>query len=140
MYEYKSQVTKIVDGDTIDVNIFLGFDVVLYKQRVRLYGIDTPESRTRDKEEKVRGLLSKAYVQEKCPINSTIRLRSYDRGKFGRILGDIYELDSDISINQKMCNEGYAVPYSGGNKEELIKLHEVNKQKLIKKCILPNEN
>jgi len=140
MYEYNAVVTRIIDGDTVDVNIQLGFDVVLYKQRVRLYGIDTPESRTRDKEEKVRGLLSKAYVQEKCPINSTIRLRSYDRGKFGRILGDIYELDSDISINQKMCNEGYAVPYSGGNKEELIKLHEVNKQKLIKKGILPNEN
>ena len=140
MYEYNAVVTRVIDGDTIDVNIQLGFDVVLYKQRVRLYGIDTPESRTRNKEEKVRGLLSKAYVQEKCPINSTIRLKSYDRGKFGRILGDIYELDSDISINQKMCKEGYAVPYSGGNKEELIKLHEVNKQKLIEKGILPNEN
>ena len=79
-------------------------------------------------------------VQEKCPINSTIRLKSYDRGKFGRILGDIYELNSDISINQRMIEEGYAVPYTGGNKEELIKLHEANKQKLIQKGVLPNEN
>ena len=140
MYEYNAIVTRVVDGDTIDVNIQLGFNVMLFKQRVRLYGIDTPESRTRDKEEKVRGLLSKAYVQEKCPINSTIRLKSYDRGKFGRILGDIYELNSDISINQRMIEEGYAVPYTGGNKEELIKLHEANKQKLMQKGVLPNEN
>tara|TARA_R100000963_G_C4641543_1_gene105176 strand:+ start:1907 stop:2317 length:411 start_codon:yes stop_codon:yes gene_type:complete len=136
MYEYNAIVTRIIDGDTIDVNIQLGFDVVLYKQRIRLHGIDTPESRTRDKEEKVRGLISKAYVQEKCPVNSTIRLKSKDRGKFGRILGVIYELDSNISINQKMCEEGYAVPYTGGNKEELVKLHEANKQILIKKGIL----
>ena len=136
MYEYNAIVTRIIDGDTIDVNIQLGFDVVLYKQRIRLHGIDTPESRTRDKEEKVRGLISKAYVQEKCPVNSTIRLKSIDRGKFGRILGVIYEVDSNISINQKMCEEGYAVPYTGGNKEELVKLHEANKQILIKKGIL----
>ena len=140
MYEYNAIVTRVVDGDTIDVNIQLGFDVMLFKQRVRLYGIDTPESRTRDKEEKVRGLLSKAFVQETCTINRKIRLKSYDRGKFGRILGDIYELDSDISINQIMIEEGYAVPYTGDNKEELIKLHEANKQKLIKKGVLSNEN
>ena len=136
MYEYKSQVTKIVDGDTIDVNIFLGFDVVLYNQRVRLYGIDTPESRTRDKEEKVRRLLSKKYVQDRCPVDSFIRLKSYDRGKFGRILGEIYEIDSELSINEKMIEDGYAVPYTGGNKDEIDALHEANRLKLIEKGVL----
>ena len=139
MYEYNAIVTRVVDGDTIDVNIQLGFDVMLFKQRVRLYGIDTPESRTRDKEEKVRGLLSKAYVQEKCPINSTIRLKSYDRGKFGRILGDIYELDSDISINQRMIEEGYAVPYTGGNKEDLSTEDRKEFERQVKESLKRNK-
>ena len=76
MYEYKAIVTRVIDGDTIDVDIQLGFDVVLAKQRIRLLGIDTPESRTRDKEEKVRGLLSKDFVLNNCAVGSTIRLQS----------------------------------------------------------------
>ena len=72
MYIYKCTVTKIIDGDTIDVDIHLGFDVVLTKQRIRLMGIDTPESRTRNLEEKERGLLSKAYMENKCPVGSSI--------------------------------------------------------------------
>ena len=74
MYEYKAKVQRVIDGDTIDVDIWLGFDVVLPKQRVRLYGIDTPESRTRNKEEKVRGLLSKQYLKSICPKGRTIIL------------------------------------------------------------------
>ena len=68
MYEYKVKVVHIVDGDTIDVDIDLGFKTVLTKRRIRLYGIDTPESRTRNKEEKQRGLISKKYLLLKCPI------------------------------------------------------------------------
>ena len=136
MYEYKAVVVKIIDGDTIDVDVHLGFDVVLSKQRVRLHGIDTPESRTRNKEEKVRGLLSKEYLRDQCPKGSTIRLSSKERGKFGRILGVIYREDDCISINQRMCEDNYAVPYSGGNKDEIEALHMVNKQKLIEKGIL----
>ena len=136
MYEYKATVTRIIDGDTIDVDIQLGFDVVLSKQRIRLYGIDTPESRTRDKEEKVRGLLSKDYVKSNCYVGSTIRLQSKERGKFGRILGVIYKDGDNISINQRMIDEGFAVPYTGGNKDELDALHEANKQKLIAKGLL----
>ena len=136
MYEYKATVTRIIDGDTIDVDIQLGFDVVLSKQRIRLYGIDTPESRTRDKEEKVRGLLSKDYVKSNCYVGSTIRLQSKERGKFGRILGVIYKDGDNISINQRMIEEGFAVPYTGGNKDELDALHEANKQKLIAKGLL----
>ena len=136
MYEYEAIVTRVVDGDTIDVDIKLGFDVMLSKQRVRLYGIDTPKSRTRNKEEKVRGLISKNYLLNTCNIGSTIRLRSKERGKFGRILGVIYKDDDTISINQTMIEEGFAVPYTGGNKDELDALHEANKQKLIEKGLL----
>ena len=136
MYEYKALVTRVIDGDTIDVDIHLGFDVVLSKQRIRLYGIDTPESRTRNKEEKIRGLISKDYVKDNCYVGSTIRLQSKERGKFGRILGVIYKDGDTISMNQKMIEEGFAVPYTGGNKEELDALHEANKQKLIEKGLL----
>ena len=72
MFEYNAVVVKVVDGDTVDVDIDLGFSVWLKKQRVRLYGLDTPESRTRDKEEKKYGLLAKAKVLEHCPIGSKI--------------------------------------------------------------------
>ena len=92
MYEYKAIVTRVIDGDTIDVDIQLGFDVILSKQRVRLYGIDTPESRTRDKEEKIRGLLSKDYLKDNCYVGSNIKLKSKEKGKFGRILGVIIKM------------------------------------------------
>jgi micrococcal nuclease len=135
MYEYKVTLDRVIDGDTVDVDIQLGFKVVLSKQRIRLHGIDTPESRTRNKEEKVRGLLSKEYLKNICE-SSTIRLLSKDRGKFGRILGILYQDDETVSINQRMCDDGYAVPYFGGNKDELEALHMNNKQKLIEKGIL----
>ena len=139
MYEYKVKVLRVIDGDTIDVDIQLGFDVVLSKQRVRLYGIDTPESRTRNKEEKVRGLLSKEYLKDNCPKDSIITLVSKERGKFGIILGILYnEENKELSVNDKMCEDGYAVPYFGGNKEELESLHMKNKQKLIDQGILEN--
>tara|TARA_Y100001951_G_scaffold56791_1_gene45012 strand:- start:1549 stop:1962 length:414 start_codon:yes stop_codon:yes gene_type:complete len=135
MYEYKVTVDRVIDGDTVDVDIHLGFNVVLSKQRVRLHGIDTPESRTRNKEEKVRGLISKEYLKNICE-SSSIRLKSKDRGKFGRILGVLYKDDETISINQKMCEEGFAVPYFGGSKDELEALHMINKQKLINQGLL----
>jgi len=135
MYEYKITLDRVIDGDTVDVDIHLGFNVVLSKQRIRLHGIDTPESRTRNKEEKVRGLISKEYLKNICE-SSSIRLQSKDRGKFGRILGVLYKDDETISINQKMCEEGFAVPYFGGNKDELEALHMINKQKLINQGLL----
>ena len=99
MFEYNAVVVKVVDGDTVDVDIDLGFSVWLKKQRVRLYGLDTPESRTRDKEEKKYGLLAKAKVLEHCPIGSKIKVKTQkgkSKGKYGRILG---ELISDKSVN-----------------------------------------
>ena len=141
MYTYKADVIKIIDGDTIDVNIHLGFDVILYKQRIRLMGIDTPESRTRNLEEKERGLLSKAYIENRCPVGSTIMIESLDKGKFGRILGNIWAADeedanADNTINKKMILEGFAVEYYGGSKDGLEAAHMKNKQILIEKGLL----
>ena len=140
MYTYKCTVTKIIDGDTIDVDIDLGFDVVLTKQRIRLMGIDTPESRTRNLEEKERGLLSKAYMENKCPVGSSITLKSLDRGKFGRILGEIWEADVDSTtvkpLNKRMITDGFAVEYYGGSKDELEAKHMKNKEILIAKGLL----
>ena len=137
MYEYYCEVTKIVDGDTLDVDIDLGFATKLTKQRIRMLGIDTPESRTRDLEEKARGLLSKKFLLSTCPIGSTIRLRSHGKGKFGRILGEIFTPEGEVSINKQMCDEGYAVEYYGGSKDELVAKHQANKEKLIAKGVLP---
>ena len=120
LYKYRAKVLRIIDGDTMDVDLDLGFDVVLAKQRVRLYGIDTPESRTRDKVEKKFGLISKDYVKKRCPVGSKVIIGTHvgdERGKFGRILGEVFAIDQETnvieetSINRKMINESYAVEY-----------------------------
>ena len=90
MYEYKTKIVKVVDGDTVDVDIDLGFGVWLRKQRVRLFGINTPESRTRDLEEKARGLAAKDRVKNILEENIDFELHSEELGKFGRVLGKIY--------------------------------------------------
>jgi len=136
MYEYYCEVTRIIDGDTLDVDIDLGFSTKLTKQRIRMLGIDTPESRTRDLEEKSRGLLSKKFLMDLCPVGSKIKLVSHGKGKFGRILGEIFIHQGVLSINKHMCNEGYAVEYYGGNKDELVAKHQANKEKLIAKGII----
>ena len=135
MYEYKAKLDRVVDGDTVDAMIDLGMTVWI-KKRIRFHGVDTWESRTRNKEEKIRGLLSKDYLKSNCYVGSTIRLKSKERGKFGRILGVIYKEDDTISMNQIMCEEGFAVPYFGGNKDKLKESHMINKQKLIEKGLL----
>ena len=97
MFEYQCKIVKVVDGDTVDVDIDLGFDVVLRDQRIRLYGIDTPESRTRDKEEKKYGLYAKNYLKNALGKKGIIRTKKDGRGKFGRILGEfmIYDGETD---------------------------------------------
>ena len=127
------KVTKIVDGDTIDVTLDMGFDI-LYQQRVRLFGIDTPESRTRDKEEKKYGLLSKYFLKAELSLGKKITVKTYkgdETGKFGRILGDIW-IDGK-SVNQKMCDKGYAVPYYGQNKDLVEEAHLKNRKRLANK-------
>ena len=130
MYTYKCKVVKVVDGDTIDVDIDLGFKVVLTNQRVRLYGIDTPESRTRDLEEKKYGLLAKDYLRRAANAAGGLNLKSHERGKFGRILGSLYNDESGKSINEKMVAHHHAVPYHGQSKDDIAKQHLENRKKL----------
>lgn len=132
MYEYNCTVNRVVDGDTIDVTLDLGFSV-LYKSRVRLYGIDTPESRTRDKDEKVRGLLSKDFLKNAIAGGKVVlktKLKD-SRGKFGRVLAEVWV--NDQNINQNMVEENHAVAYFGQSKDDVEQEHLVNRQKLIDK-------
>lgn len=134
-YEYHAKVTNVVDGDTIVVDIDLGFDVVLSSQSVRLLGIDTPESRTSDKVEKVFGLASKDYVKsfvEDCNKHVIIRThKSDDSEKFGRLLGEIINPESKEVLNNSLVEEGFAVKYLGENKDNVKNLHLQNRKRLI---------
>ncbi len=119
MYQYKAKLIKVVDGDTVDALIDCGFST-FKKERIRLYGINSPESRTRDKAEKKRGLAAKARLKEliKEGKNQFIVETSIDKkGKFGRLLGTLYrDLENWDSYNQILVNEGHAVEYFGGKK------------------------
>jgi micrococcal nuclease len=116
MYEYRvKKVTGVVDGDTIDVDIDLGFNIS-YSQRVRLAGIDTPESRTTDKFEKTLGLESKEYLKEKLKDvkDLVIKTQKPDSSeKYGRILGWLFINNSTKSVNEQMIEDGYAWNYMG---------------------------
>ena len=116
MYTYKAKVTRVVYGDTVDALIDLGFDTHV-KKRIRLWGMDAWESRTRDKEEKVKGLAAKARLKEILKeTNNEFILVSYGVGKFGRCLGELFlTMDSD-SINNQLVSEGHAKKYYGGKR------------------------
>ena len=133
MHEYKAKVVKIIDGDTIDVDIDVGFDIIIAKQRIRLYGIDTPESRTRDKEEKFYGNISKQFLNDYCPKGSYITLRTHldKKGKFGRILGEI--IVNKVNLNEQMIEENLAVEYHGQSKDDIAKEHLRNRSILVRK-------
>ena len=122
MYEYNAEVLRVVDGDTVDVLIDVGFST-FKKERVRLYGINTPECRTRDLEEKKKGLAAKARNKELLTKVSNkpkyFRLVSHGTGKYGRVLGEIHIMDKDetkMSINETLIKEGHAYKYDGGKK------------------------
>lgn len=118
MYEYKvKEVVKVVDGDTIDVIIDLGFDLSK-KERVRLAGIDTPESRTRDLDEKKLGLEAKEYLSTNLSNANDLMISTKKDGKYGRMLGTIYINDDIVSMNRQMIDKGYAWEYDGGTKEK----------------------
>lgn len=120
MYEYKFELDRVIDGDTIDVDIALGFDVMLKKQRIRLYGLNTPESRTRDLEEKQYGLAAKARLKNILERAESLSLKTAIdkkvRGKYGRILGTIFA--DEVNINDLLIEEGHAVEYFGGTKNQ----------------------
>jgi endonuclease YncB( thermonuclease family) len=118
MYEYKvKEVVKVVDGDTIDVVIDLGFDLSK-KERVRLAGIDTPESRTRDLKEKKLGLEAKEHLSTNLTNAKQLIISTEKDGKYGRMLGTIHMNDDIVSLNQQMIDKGYAWEYDGGSKEK----------------------
>ena len=132
MYEYRCKVVHIVDGDTVDVDIDLGFGVWMKKQRIRLYGIDTPESRTRDLEEKKYGLAAKEFLTGMLDDEAGIILKTYKdkEGKFGRILGELWRNTdfADQSINEYMIEKHHAVRYMGQSKESIEEDHIKNRE------------
>ena len=121
----------MIDGDTVDIDIDLGFGVWMHRERVRLHGIDTPESRTRDLEEKKFGLLAKTYVRDHLPVGSiqTLITIKDGKGKFGRILGK-FRVGNEI-LNEKMIKDYQAVEYNGQSKDDIVKAHLENRKKLI---------
>ena len=131
MYEYACKVERVVDGDTIDVVLDLGFDI-LYKSRVRLYGIDTPESRTRNLDEKARGKMASAFLKEAIDNGTKVVIQTKlkdSRGKFGRVLGDV--VVDGININQSMIDNYHAAAYFGQSKEAIEAVHDANRTRLI---------
>ena len=126
MFEYKCVITKIIDGDTVDVDIDLGFDCWLRKQRIRLYGIDTPESRTRDKQEKRYGLAAKRFVMDFILVGSSAILKTKEKGKYGRYLGDM-KVGSKWLCKALLDNH-HAVKYFGQSKKDIKKGHLANRK------------
>ena len=142
MYEYSATLRKIVDGDTVDVDIDLGFGIVFANQRIRLYGIDTPESRTRDLEEKKCGKLAAKYIEDHIPLDSsfTLRTRLDGKGKFGRILGELIcyvpEFDREMSLNTAMIQKHLAVEYHGQSKLAIEAEHLQNRKILYEQGLV----
>ena len=139
-YEYNATVTEVVDGDTIVIDIDLGFDVMFTNQKVRLLGIDTPESRTSDKVEKVFGVASKDFVKKfvaGCKNNVIIRTHISEgtddsgREKFGRLLGEIINPETKEVLNEQLIAKNYAVRYMGENKLAVKDQHMANRKLLI---------
>lgn len=110
MYKYEATVRRWVDGDTVDVDIDLGFGLVFHNQRLRLYGIDAYESRTRDLDEKEKGLAATAFVNEMAPVGSKVTIVTYKEGKYGRILAEIF-LDDYTNLNMLLTEKGHAERY-----------------------------
>ena len=129
MFTYNVTINRIVDGDTAKVDIDLGFGIVYANQTIRFWGIDTPESRTRDLEEKYYGKLASQYVKDRLVVGEKYQMRTeIDKGKYGRILGEFF-IDG-VSLNQQMIDENMAVKYLGQSKEDIEAEHLQNRLKL----------
>ena len=135
MYDYQCKIVRVIDGDSIILDIDLGFSHWIHGESVRLYCVDCPECRSRDKEEKAAGFLAKEFVEDALHVGGTYRLQTKEKGKFGRYLGTIY-LTDDTSINAALVTEHLAVPYTGQNKKEIQAQHEANYQILKDKWLL----
>ena len=122
MFEYYCKIERVVDGDTVDVSVDLGFDIH-HKARVRMMGIDTPEKRTKNKAEKALGMASTARLKELLKGKQVKIECSKEKGKFGRVLAIVWTVDKEgqeIDINSQLIEEGHARAYSGGKKEAWV--------------------
>ena len=144
--EYDVEVIKVVDGDTVDVDIDLGFGICLKDERVRIMGIDTPESRTSDKVEDLFGEAAKARLKALMKnggklITTEDKSGEDMKGKFGRILGDFkVEYNGEMKrVTEIMTEEGHCVHYFGGSKEETQAAHEVNRKRLLAEGVVTQE-
>ena len=138
--EYDVVLLKCVDGDTVDVDIDLGFGVWLKDERVRIMGIDTPESRTSDKVEKLFGTAAKNRLKELLKnggklITTEDKSGEDMKGKFGRILGD-FRVPDGRRVTEIMIEEGHCVAYFGGSKDEIQIKHQANRQKLLREGVV----
>ena len=147
MWTYRAKVIKVIDGDTVDVDIDLGFGIWQKNERVRIMGIDTPESRTRNKIEKKFGLAAKAKLKsllgKQTVLQTTINKKGVDmKGKFGRILGDFvaqYQQGNgwhQMTATQILIKEGHAVAYNGQSKDDIQEAHMKNRTKLLEEGIV----
>jgi len=135
MYEYNCKIRRVVDGDTIDVDIDLGFDTWKCGERIRLFGVDCPECRSRDKEEKAAGLAAKDFVKRLLHDGGAYTLTTKEKGKFGRYLGVIM-LSDRTSVNAALVSENLAVPYHGQSKQEVEDAHAANYEILKEKGLI----
>lgn len=146
MYIYNVVIKKVIDGDTIKVDIDLGFNMTLNDQNIRLFGLDAPESRTSDIVEKKFGLLTKSVVEKFLPVGTRCQMVSVleERGKFGRILGEFLVKDPDLfghgtsfNLNRHLIDNHLAVAYDGNvSRDTLHTAHHTNRMKLIKEGLL----
>jgi micrococcal nuclease len=127
MYEYECKIVRVVDGDTIDVDISLGFGLWIHGESIRLFGVDCPECRSRDKEEKAAGLAAKRFVERFLQVGETYTLNTQGKGKFGRYLGTIS--NETETVNKALVNEHLAVVYYGQNKDEVEAAHLENRSR-----------
>ena len=142
--EYDVTVIKVVDGDTVDVDIDLGFGICLKDERVRIMGIDTPESRTSDAVEKLFGTAAKnrlySLLEKDAKLITTEDKNGEDmKGKFGRILGDFRTADGRL-VTEIMIAEGHCVPYYGGSKDDTQAAHAINRQRLLEEGVVSRED
>ena len=133
MYEYNCTITTHIDGDSVEVAIDLGFGVWLLEQSIRVHGLDTPESRTSDAEEKVFGLIAKDKAKVLLPIGSsqTLVSKAFKKGKFGRILGDFKFTETTYA--EFMIENHYGVAYFGQSKDDVATEHLKNRVTLLSK-------
>ena len=135
MYEYNCKIVREIDGDSIILDIDLGFSHWIHNESIRLYGIDTPECRTRNALEKKAGLLAKEFVEDALHVGETYTLTTREKGKFGRYLGVIM-LSDKTSINAALVSEHLAVPYYGQSKQAIEDAHAANYEILKEKGLL----